>query len=178
MTGHTSGGRDTHQVGVLQRMSLPVVLSIVAQQVTHQTEWLHSIHFIVSHESIGFDWVTLVLESLGPHVVACRVAGLHVCPTPTPRLSPTWPLSQKSSLCSPWRLRGKKTARVTGHCVVHLLLVKVDSGRDRDPLLSGRPACTPSRSGIAGPALEASHHVSLANYGAPALGEQHRPVAG
>lgn len=71
--------------GVLQRTGLPVVLSvavlsIVVQQVTHQTEWLHLIRFIVSQESIGFDWVTPVLESLGPHVVACRVAGLHVCP--------------------------------------------------------------------------------------------------
>lgn len=56
------------------------MLSIVAQQVTYQTEWLHSIHFIVSHESTGFDWVTPVLESLGSHVVACRAAGLHVCP--------------------------------------------------------------------------------------------------
>lgn len=128
----------------------------------------NSSHFIVSHDSIGFSWVTPQLESLGSHVVTFRAAGLHGC---TPHSS-TRPPPCRAACTSPGSSEEGGLPESQG-IVLHLCCWKQPhariQGRNRDPLLDGKPAHTPSRGGIVGLALKASHHISFANYGAPPL---------
>lgn len=112
-----------------KQVSLLCYLLLHNRSITHKIEWLQTaiIFIVVSHDSIGFSRVTPLLESLGSHVVAFRVDGLHVYTAAFLYMAS----SQQSSLYFSLAAQRKKDClsyRISW--LLYLLLVKAGPGQN------------------------------------------------